>query len=142
MSTVAAGACIIAKDTKRILLQQRSIDSSYARSWGFWGGKVEDNENVSQGVLREVSEELGEDVLDNIVKVYPFDQYHTKDDDFSYYTFVIVVEREFLPVINDETGGYAWVNLQYLPRPMHPGTKRTLFHKKKLKLLKDIIYTL
>mgnify|MGYP000314656771 CR=1 FL=1 len=48
----AAGACIIAKDTKRILLQHRSINGSYPRNWAFWGGKIEQNENVSQGLLR------------------------------------------------------------------------------------------
>ena len=48
----AAGACIIAKNTKRILLQHRSLNSSYPRNWSFWGGKIEANENVSQGLLR------------------------------------------------------------------------------------------
>ena len=47
----AAGGCIVAKDTKRILLQQRSSKSSYPRHWGFWGGKVEEDENVSQALL-------------------------------------------------------------------------------------------
>ena len=54
----AAGACIIAKDTKRIILQQRDKFGSHPRNWGFWGGKVEDNENISQALLREVCEEL------------------------------------------------------------------------------------
>ena len=53
----AAGACIIAKNTKRILLQHRSLNSSYPRNWSFWGGKIEPNENVSQGLLRELEEE-------------------------------------------------------------------------------------
>ena len=50
----AAGACIIAKDTKRIILQQRDKHSSHPRNWGFWGGKVEEDENISQALLREV----------------------------------------------------------------------------------------
>ena len=52
----AAGACIIAKDTKRIILQQRDKFGSHPRNWGFWGGKIEENENISQGLLREVCE--------------------------------------------------------------------------------------
>ena len=55
----SAGGCIVAKDTKRILLQQRSSKSSYPRHWGFWGGKVEEDENVSQALLREIREEIG-----------------------------------------------------------------------------------
>lgn len=138
----AAGACIVAKDTKRILLQQRSLDSSYPRTWGFWGGKVEPKENVSQGMLREVGEEVGVDILDYIHKIYPYDQYHSRDSEFSYYTFIVVVENEFIPNINEETGGYAWVNVNYLPKPLHPGAKRTLFKKNKLSDLKDIISNL
>ena len=138
----AAGACIVAKDTKRVLLQQRSLDSSYPRTWGFWGGKVEENENISQGMLREVGEELGFDILDCIYKIYPYDQYHSRDAEFSYYTFIVVVNNEFIPNINEETGGYAWVNIQYLPKPIHPGAKRTLFKKNKISYLKEIIYHL
>jgi 8-oxo-dGTP pyrophosphatase MutT (NUDIX family) len=138
----AAGACIVAKDTKRILLQQRSLDSSYPRTWGFWGGKVEPKENVSQGMLREVGEEVGVDILEYIHKIYPYDQYHSRDSEFSYYTFVVIVENEFIPNINEETGGYAWVNVNYLPKPLHPGAKRTIFKKNKLADLKDIISNL
>lgn len=135
----AAGACIIAKDTKRILLQQRSTDGSYPRNWGFWGGKVEPKENVSQAVLREAEEELGSEIRDHILKIYPLDQYHSRDGEFSYYTFVFIVDQEFIPLLNSETGGYAWVNHQYLPKPLHPGARRTLFKKDKLKLVKEII---
>ncbi|MDC1446679.1 NUDIX domain-containing protein, partial [bacterium] len=62
----AAGGCIVAKDTKRILLQQRSSKSSYPRHWGFWGGKVEEDENVSQALLRELREEIGLSIEEQI----------------------------------------------------------------------------
>lgn len=138
----AAGACIIAKDTKRILLQFRSNNSSYAKTWGFWGGKVEPDENISQAMLRELEEEIGSSVRDSISKVYPLDQYHSRNNDFSYYTFAVVVENEFIPTLNNETGAYCWVSIDYLPKPMHPGARRTLFKKKKIKLVKDIVSTL
>lgn len=138
----AAGACILAKDTKRILLQQRSTESSYPRNWGLFGGKVENAENVSQGLLRELKEEIGLDPIEDIVKVYPLDQYHSRDKTFSYYTFVILVEKEFIPKLNSESGGYSWVHTNYFPKPLHPGTRRTLFNKNKLKLIRNIIHTL
>lgn len=139
----AAGACIVAKNSKRVLMQQRSTSSSYPRTWGFWGGKIEDtDENTSQGMLRELSEELGSDFIDHITKVYPFDQYHSRDKEFSYYTFVVVVDEEFIPNINSESGGYTWIDSNYFPKPLHPGARRTLFTKKKLTLLKEIISTL
>lgn len=138
----AAGGCIVAKDTHRILLQQRTMNGTYPRNWGFFGGKVEDNENVSQALLRELVEEIDINIEDDVIKIYPLDQYHSRDGEFSYYSFVILVENEFIPSINHESGGYAWVDTNYIPKPLHPGTRRTLFIKKKLKLIKDIISSL
>ena len=138
----AAGACIIAKDTKRIILQQRDKFGSHPRNWGFWGGKIEENENISQALLRELSEEINLDIKDDVIKIYPLDQYHTRNGEFSYYSFVILVNKEFIPKMNHESGGYAWVETNYIPKPLHPGTRRTLFRKKKLKIIKDIISSL
>jgi mutator protein MutT len=138
----AAGGCIIAKDTHRILLQQRTLDGSFPRNWGFFGGKVEAKENVAQALLRELTEEIALSVEDDIIKIYPLDQYHTRNGEFSYYSFAILVEKEFIPSINHESGGYAWVDTNYIPKPLHPGTRRTLFRKKKLKIIKDIISSL
>ena len=138
----AAGACIIAKDTKRIILQQRDKFGSHPRNWGFWGGKVEDNENISQALLREVCEELNLNIKKDVIKIYPLDQYHSRNKDFSYYSFVIVVKKEFITKLNHESGGYAWIEHEYFPKPLHPGTRRTLFKKKKLKTIRDIISSL
>lgn len=138
----AAGGCIVAKDTKRILLQQRAASGSYARHWGFWGGKVEEDENVSQALLRELREEIDLDIENKVNKIYPLDQYHSRDKKFSYYTFVIIVDTEFLPKLNTESGGYAWIDSGHFPKPMHPGTRDTLFKKNKLKQIKNIILSL
>ena len=138
----AAGGCIIAKDTHRILLQQRTINGTFPRNWGFFGGKVEDHENISQTLLREITEELDISIEEDVLKIYPLDQYHTRNGEFSYYSFVILVEKEFIPKINHESGGYTWVDTNYVPKPLHPGTRRTLFRKKKLKIIKDIISSL
>ena len=138
----AAGACIIAKDTKRIILQQRDKFGSHPRNWGFWGGKIEENENISQGLLREVCEELNLNIKKDVIKIYPLDQYHSRNKDFSYYSFVIVVKKEFIPKLNHESDGYAWIEHEYFPKPLHPGTRRTLFKKNKLKVIRDIISSL
>ena len=138
----AAGACVVAKDTKRIILQQRDKHGSHPRNWGFWGGKVEGNENISQALLREVCEELNLNIKRDVLKIYPLDQYHSRNKDFSYYSFVIVVNKEFIPRLNHESGGYAWVEHEYFPKPLHPGTRRTLFKKNKLRVIRDIISSL
>ena len=50
----ATGGCIIAKDTHRLLLQQRTIEGSFPRNWAFFGGKVEENENSGYINLLEI----------------------------------------------------------------------------------------
>ena len=92
--------------------------------------------------MRELSEEINLDIKDDVIKIYPLDQYHTRNGEFSYYSFAILVEKEFIPKTNHETGGYAWVETNYIPKPLHPGTRRTLFRKKKLKIIKEIISSL
>ena len=138
----AAGGCIVAKDTHRILLQQRAVDASFPRNCGFFGGKVEPFENVAQALLRELREEISLNIEEDIIKIYPLDQYHARNGAFSYYSFVILIESEFIPKMNEESGGYAWVDTNCVPKPLHPGTRRTLFRKKKLKIVNDIILSL
>ena len=58
---------------------------SYIHSgkWNGFGGKVEPNENILQGAIREVQEECGVDIKrENIVKLgfidFEFDDHHNK----------------------------------------------------------------
>jgi len=37
-----------------------------------------------------------------------------------------VVDQEFVPVLNDEHLGYAWIDQGTWPRPMHPGLWSTV----------------
>ena len=122
---VKSRGCIVTRYA-RILLQQRSTKSSYPRHWGFWGGKVEPDENVSQALLRELREEIDLDIEEDVVKIYPLDQYHSRDKTFSYYTFIILVKQEFLPNLNTESGGYAWIDKEYFQANF---SGNTLFEK-------------
>ena len=70
----AAGGCIIAKDTHRILLQQRTMNGTYPRNWGFFGGKVENSENISQTLLREITEELDISVKEDVIMI-PYEKF-------------------------------------------------------------------
>ena len=129
----AAGGCIVAQDTHRILLQQRTIDGSFPRNWGFFGGKVEEDENVAQALLRELTEEISLSVEDDVIKIYPLDQYHARTGEFSYYSFVILVNKEFIPKMNHESGGYAWVETNYIPKATTSRHKTYTIQKEKIK---------
>jgi hypothetical protein len=45
---------------------------------------------------------------------------------FVYHTFFCEVEEEFIPALNDEHVGYAWVTEGQYPKPLHPGLFSTV----------------
>lgn len=122
--TVAAGVVFLAKDTGRCLLQLRNSDKRFKNTWGFWGGMIEKGETVYECIQRELTEEIG--FVPELAKLNPIDVYQSKDQKFYYYSFVYVVEKEFSPVLNGESAGYAWVNIGVWPQPLHNGARLTL----------------
>jgi len=136
---VAVGAVFLSTRTNRVLLQFRNSDKRQKHTWGFWGGIVENNESPYEALIREVEEELG--IVPDINKLNPIDVYQSKDRNFMYYSFVAVIEDEFLPTLNGESCGYAWVNIGNWPKPLHEGARATLLYNKgrdKLQTILDI----
>ena len=121
------GAIILAKDTGRIMLNLRSEYTSKPKTWSFWGGMVESNEQIFEGLSRELFEELGK--IPNVKKVYPLDLFFSEDKKFNYYTVIIIVEKEFIPELNKESNGYAWCDIGTWPKPLHEGAKKLLNNK-------------
>jgi 8-oxo-dGTP pyrophosphatase MutT (NUDIX family) len=93
------------------------------------GGKVESGETVAQALVREIGEEIGSCITDP--KLMPIEK-------FAYHTFLIVVDAEFIPILNEEHRGYAWVPLDNYPKPLHPGVWRTFNFKSIIKKLKTV----
>lgn len=122
----AVGAIFMSRTTGRILLNLRSDTVTYSRYWGFVGGKVEKNETIEQALRREINEEIGEHSLKDINDIIPFDEFHTNNNKFVYYSYLIMVDDEFIPELNSESDGYAWVHVGCWPKPLHPGAKATL----------------
>lgn len=122
--TTAAGVVFLAKDTGRCLLQLRNSDKRFKNTWGFWGGLIEKGETVYECIQRELTEEIG--FVPELAKLNPIDVYQSRDQKFYYYSFVYVVEKEFSPVLNGESAGYAWVDIGVWPQPLHNGARLTL----------------
>lgn len=127
MTNEAVGAIFLSKSTGRMMLNLRSELVTYPNCWGFVGGKIEKNEIPIKALFREIGEELGTSIPE-IHDIIPFDVFSTKNEKFKYYSFVIVVEDEFIPVLNDESSGYTWVKIGAWPKPLHPGAKSTLYN--------------
>jgi hypothetical protein len=49
-----------------------------------------------------------------------------------------VVNNEFLPALNNEHDGYAWVSFGHWPKPLHFGLQNTLTKKVNLSKLKTV----
>jgi len=117
-SSSSVGVLFLSKNTKRYLFVLRN-GSSYDSTWAYPGGKIEKGESEYQALQREISEEIG--FSPDIVKTVPVDRFTSKNNHFTYSTYVCIVEEEFIPKLNHEHKGYAWTKLDSWPKPLHPG---------------------
>lgn len=120
----ACGALFYAQDTKRYLYLLRH-GARYSSTWGLVGGSVERNETVIVALRREISEELGS--LPTIKKYIPIETFTSADSQFRFETFVCIIEHEFIPHLNHEHCGFAWLdNSNGKSLKLHPGLWQTL----------------
>ena len=124
----AVGAYIVCKSTLRTLYNMRTPSKTYGYQWSIWGGMIEDGERPIDALYRELEEEMG--FVPKIERIYPFDIYESKNKLFKYVTYVCVVDEEFIPVINLEAVGYAWIDLHVYPKPLHEGVRKTFINEK------------
>jgi 8-oxo-dGTP pyrophosphatase MutT (NUDIX family) len=113
----AAGCVIVAEDTGRWCLQQRSDTVTDPGVWSTWGGGREPGETLEQTVRRELAEEGGYAGPVQLTLV---------DSRSRYATFVALVPREFQPQINHESQAWCWCEPDQLPEPLHPELKQLL----------------
>lgn len=121
--TAGVGALIHALSTGRYLFLLRNI-GSWPDTWGLPGGKLNPDEDPITALNREIREELGGVIINP--EYVPVEIFTSTNSNFTYHTFFIAVEDEFVPVLNHEHQGYAWLPLNAAPKPLHPGIMRTL----------------
>jgi 8-oxo-dGTP pyrophosphatase MutT (NUDIX family) len=113
----AAGCIIVAEDTGRWCLQQRSDTVSDPGVWSTWGGGREPGETLEQTVRRELAEEGG---YTGPLKLEPLMMNQR------YATYIGHVPHEFEPRLNSESQDSCWVEAGDWPSPMHPGVAAAL----------------
>jgi 8-oxo-dGTP pyrophosphatase MutT (NUDIX family) len=119
----AVGVWFHSTTTNRYLYLLRN-DPRHPGTWGLPGGKVDPGESLLAAMTRECEEELGS--MPSHQRVIPIEQFTSSDGGFVYHTFFCTVDHEFVPVLNDEHIGWAWINAGAWPRPMHPGLWSTV----------------
>jgi 8-oxo-dGTP pyrophosphatase MutT (NUDIX family) len=134
-----SGGLFLSKNTKRFLFLLRDKGKT-ANTWGFVGGKKEPIDLTPYDTLtREINEEVGKTPV--IKKVIPLEHYMSNDQHFSYNTYVLLIDNEFIPQLNNEHSGYAWCSYEGFPKPLHQGVKTSL-NNKYIKDKLEIILTL
>lgn len=131
---VCSGALFYTLKTNRFLFLHRASGKK-SDVWGLVGGTNEGAETPWEGLRREIFEEIGEI---SIKKTMPLETFISNDSRFRFHTYLCVVEEEFMPVLNDEHDGYAWVNFGKWPKPLHHGLSNTLQNKVNLEKLKTV----
>ena len=137
---ICSGGMFLAKDTRRFLFLLRTQGKT-AGTWGLVGGKKEPSDNTAYDALtREIQEEVGKTPA--IKKIIPLELFISNDQHFQYNTYVLLIDREFIPTLNEEHSGYAWCDYENYPKPLHQGVKNSFTNKiirAKLELLLDLI---
>ena len=135
----SVGTLFLSKTTKRYLFVLRS-GAKYDSTWAFVGGKVENNETEYNALQREIVEEIG--FMPLVLKTIPVEKFTNSKNNFTYTTYICLVEEEFVPKLNAEHKGYAWSKIDSWPKPLHPGVFTTLQVNeiiKKIKTTEDLM---
>jgi len=137
---VCSGGLFLSRETGRFLLLLRTQGKT-AGTWGLVGGKKEPTDLTPVDALtREIQEEVGN--IPQINKIIPLELFTSNDQNFQYNTYVLIVDREFIPTLNEEHSGFAWCNYDSWPKPLHQGVKNSLANKvirAKLELLLELV---
>ena len=131
---ICSGAIVYSLNTQRFLFLHR-VKGRSGKLWGLVGGTTEAAETPWEGLQREIFEEIGEIT---IKKTMPLETFVSNDSRFRFHTYLCVVDKEFMPTLNDEHDGYAWVNFGMWPKPLHHGLHNTLKNKVNVDKLKTV----
>jgi 8-oxo-dGTP pyrophosphatase MutT (NUDIX family) len=119
----AVGVWFYSTSTDRYLYLLRN-DPRHQNTWGLPGGKVEDNETLIRAIERECFEEMGS--MPDYEKLIPLEKFTSADGKFVYHTFFCTITNEFIPMLNEEHNGWAWISAGSWPKPLHPGLWSTI----------------
>jgi 8-oxo-dGTP pyrophosphatase MutT (NUDIX family) len=137
---ICSGGIFLSKKTKRFLFLFRNQGKT-AGTWGIVGGKKEPADiTLFDALKREIEEEVGK--TPSIIKTIPLELFVSNDQNFQYNTYILIVEEEFIPLLNEEHNGYCWASYSSWPNPLHRGLKNSFNNKiikAKLELLLELI---
>lgn len=132
---ICSGALFYSLETQRFLFIHRARGKQ-KNLWGLVGGTNENSETPWEGLKREIQEEIGD--VTEIKKTLPLETFVSNDSKFLFHTYLCIVKKEFIPILNQEHDGYAWVSFSKWPKPLHHGLRNTLSSKINLTKLETV----
>ena len=136
---ICSGALFYSTSTKRFLFLQRT-ETKTQGTWGLVGGLARNTESAFEGLKREILEEVGD--TPRFKKVIPLEMFTSNDQKFYFHTYLIAIDGEFIPKLNNEHSGYCWCAFECWPKNLHGGLRNTLNNKSikgKLQTILDLI---
>ena len=96
------------------LVVKRSKDDDFMPgAWEFPGGNIEDGELIYEALKRELIEEIGFEICNNIRLVYYYDEIKEKKEKYHYIEldFLIKVDSKDINIIlSNEHDDFCWIN--------------------------------
>lgn len=126
---VRAASLIFLTKSGQVLFIKRA-SSDFIGSWAFPAGGIDGEETAEQAAVREANEEVGFTsdkpiipwVRNSVETVLPDGRRAIVECT----SFVQQIDEPFVPVLNEESTGYAWAPIDSPPEPLHPGCRTPL----------------
>ena len=135
---IGAGVLAIDKHSGKVLVARRGMSGGYPNTWATFGGTFEDKDvTPKQTAKREFWEETSIDVP---YEISTKPSYIDSNNFIDFYTYLAIFDGQPKVQINEESLGYAWVDLENMPFNLIPGLEELL--KTKGKELKNLISNL
>lgn len=115
---IAAGVLIKCLNSDKILLLLRNDGADEPNTWSLVSGGIHKDEDVIDGLKREVEEEMSIDPKVIIFKKIGVDHVPEKNLDFHYYEGF--TNSEFIPKLDHENLDFGWYDKDELPSPLYP----------------------
>jgi len=110
------GVLLIDTTSNNFLLCQRGKNVTFANSWSLFGGKIERDEDVLDGVKRELYEESKINPKNVIFKLFEVQN----DMGYPYYFYLGFCNGKLKCQINEENQDWGWFSMENLPKPLFP----------------------
>ena len=113
----------------KILLLKRSPGKIEENKWGVAAGKLEENEELIDGIIRECLEETGLELKESSLEKIATAYIRNEGFEYSYHMYKTTFLEIPTITLNDEHTEYKWVTIkEALKMPLMSGAKELLKH--------------